>query len=113
MSSLFDPGEGEVNISLKGEPKTFREVFGEGFIENTSLDLELRTVTYSFSPRGGSGKNQNLYWGYLIQILDYKIRFDGYELEYQDVAGEQWSSEKEEIQKEMITRFLELSKKKP
>jgi len=107
LNILLQTGDKEIEISLEHEPKSFRKIFGQGFVDRyQNLDLKLRVVTWAFSPIATLSKY--LYWGYLIRVVDFEILLGDHKLTYKDMSQEVWSEKQEKIQKQMIERALEV-----
>lgn len=100
---LLQPGENHLHISAVQEPASFRRVFGNVLKHYDNVDMQLRVVTRLFSPIDALAKN--LYWGYLVRIIDYEIIAGEHKLVYKDTSGEIWSEQKEKTQKRLIQTF--------
>lgn len=107
INSLLRPGEKKIEITLEPETKTFKEKFGNGFIDfKNNFSMKLRIYTRAFEPIECS--SPFLYWGFLIRIVDFEISFSEDKLTYKDIGDEIWNEEKVRTQKKMIINYLKL-----
>ena len=106
LGLLLQPGDRQIQVTLEHEPYSFKKIFQRAFVEyDPDLDFKLRFITWAFSPT--DPLSQNLYWGYLIRVVDFDISFGGDKLIYKDSSQEVWSERQEKMQKQMIERTLE------
>lgn len=74
LNRLLQPGDKQVHISLEREPLAFRKQFPAIIAESSSpLDMKLRAITREFCPI--EAIKPNLYWGYLIRVIDFEISY--------------------------------------
>jgi hypothetical protein len=105
LGRLLQPGDSQIHVTLKHEPDSFRKIFKNAFVEyDPDLVFKLRFITCTFSPT--DLLSQNLYWGYLIRVVDFDISFGGDILIYRDSSQEVWSQRQEKMQKQMIEKTL-------
>ncbi|MCX6833219.1 MAG: hypothetical protein NT028_14025 [candidate division Zixibacteria bacterium] len=108
LRMLLSPGIQQIEIDLKSETKTFHRVIGQDFIDSVSeLKLALKVVTSAFAPIQEMEKD--LYWGYLIRVVDFQITSGKDVLKYVDTSTEFWKEEQDLLQKRIARRFLRQS----
>jgi len=104
LSQLLDykrPGLKSLSINLVDEVRSVTERILKG-IKN--IEISFKCAVNSFYPLGPTAINTK-FIGFLINIFEYKIKYNGYEFDYDAFSKTGWSAEMIENSKSLVKQL--------
>jgi hypothetical protein len=106
LRTMLSPGTHYLEISLADEVATFKTAVGAKLARMAdTFVLGLDTITYPFEPINIAV--ENLYWGYLVRIVNYSVQLASHKFVYRDDDDAMWTQEKADQHKELLDRVLD------
>jgi hypothetical protein len=108
LQELLIPGRHQIEIPLRGETKSLLNKIGQGFVDlDEAFDWFLNMDTQTFEPGPSSDlPNEILYWGYLVRIIGFSMRFGSEQVICRDNVP--WSDEQVVRQQRLADHVLDL-----